>query len=50
MIQQGDVLFEVNGQPVVALYGDQPAYRDIAIVDEPTTSIEPAPRHDYMGG
>ena len=37
MIQQGDVLFEVNGQPVVALYGDQPAYRDIAIVDEPTT-------------
>jgi peptidoglycan hydrolase-like protein with peptidoglycan-binding domain/multidrug resistance efflux pump len=32
VIQQGDVLYRVDDQPVVALYGDQPAYRDIAIV------------------
>jgi peptidoglycan hydrolase-like protein with peptidoglycan-binding domain len=26
-IEQGDVLYSVNGQPVVVLYGDVPAYR-----------------------
>jgi len=32
VIQQGDELYRVDDQPVIALYGDQPAYRDIAIV------------------
>lgn len=32
VIQQGDVLFRVDDQPVVVIYGDQPAYRDMAIV------------------
>jgi len=30
VIEQGDVLFEVDGNPVIALYGDTPAYRDMA--------------------
>ncbi|MBT8208339.1 MAG: HlyD family efflux transporter periplasmic adaptor subunit [Acidimicrobiia bacterium] len=29
MVEQGDVLFEVNGQPVVALIGATPAYRSL---------------------
>ncbi len=37
LLRQGDTLFSVNGRPVVVLYGDQPAYRDLAIVEEPTT-------------
>jgi peptidoglycan hydrolase-like protein with peptidoglycan-binding domain len=32
VIQEGEVLYRVNDQPVIALYGEQPAYRDIAIV------------------
>ncbi len=32
IIQQGDELYRVDNQPVIALYGEQPAYRDIAIV------------------
>jgi len=32
VIQQGDELYQVDNQPVIALYGEQPAYRDIAIV------------------
>jgi len=32
VIQQGDELYRVDDQPVIALYGQQPAYRDIAIV------------------
>lgn len=28
-IQQGDVLYRVNGEPVVVLYGDIPAYRTL---------------------
>ncbi len=31
VIKQGDVLFRVNDQPVVALYGAQPAYRTLAL-------------------
>lgn len=30
VIEQGDVLFEVDGNPVIALYGDTPAYRTMA--------------------
>lgn len=30
IIEQGDVLFEVDGNPVIALYGDIPAYRTMA--------------------
>lgn len=30
LIEQGDVLYEVDGEPVVALYGTAPAYRDLA--------------------
>lgn len=33
-IQQGDVLYRVNGEPVVVLYGDVPAYR--TLLDAPT--------------
>jgi peptidoglycan hydrolase-like protein with peptidoglycan-binding domain len=32
VIQQGEVLYRVDDQPVVVMYGDQPAYRDMAIV------------------
>ena len=32
VIQQGDVLYRIDDQPVVVMYGDQPAYRDMAIV------------------
>jgi peptidoglycan hydrolase-like protein with peptidoglycan-binding domain len=32
LIQQGDELYRVDNQPVIALYGAQPAYRDLAIV------------------
>ena len=32
VIQQGDELYRVDDQPVIVLYGDQPAYRDVAIV------------------
>lgn len=32
VIQQGDALYRVDDQPMIALYGEQPAYRDIAIV------------------
>ncbi|MBK5266517.1 MAG: peptidoglycan-binding protein [Acidimicrobiia bacterium] len=30
LIEQGDVLFEVDGDPIIALYGDTPAYRNMA--------------------
>src|SRR5207247_1722063 len=32
-ISQGQMLFEVDGKPVVLLYGDKPAYRSLAIGD-----------------
>lgn len=38
VVAQGDVLFEVDGEPVVLLYGDLPAYRSIAS-SEDTLSI-----------
>jgi peptidoglycan hydrolase-like protein with peptidoglycan-binding domain len=31
VIEQGDVLYRVDDQPVVAMYGDRPAYRDLDI-------------------
>jgi len=31
MVSQGEALFSIDDQPVVLLYGDLPAYRDIAI-------------------
>ena len=39
-IEQGDVLYEVNGRPVVALYGDIPAYR----------AMQDIPRGDNLSG
>jgi peptidoglycan hydrolase-like protein with peptidoglycan-binding domain len=39
-VEQGDVLYEVNGEPVFALYGDTPAYR----------SMQDIPRGDNMTG
>ena len=29
VIQQGDVIYEIDGEPVVALYGESPAYRTL---------------------
>jgi peptidoglycan hydrolase-like protein with peptidoglycan-binding domain len=40
VIQQGDELYRVDNQPVIALYGQQPAYRDIAIVASGAGSID----------
>jgi hypothetical protein len=37
VIEEGDVLFEVDGQPVVVLYGTVPSYRDLA--DLPTNLV-----------
>jgi peptidoglycan hydrolase-like protein with peptidoglycan-binding domain len=31
VVEQGDVLFSIDGDPIVLLYGDVPAYRDLAI-------------------
>ena len=47
IIEQGDVLYEIDGQPVVALYGDEPAYRRLAdlstnIVGEDVRQLEEA--------
>lgn len=36
-IQQGDVLYRVNGEPVVVMYGDIPAYRTMRDLDENMT-------------
>lgn len=30
MVGQGDVLFSIDGEPVILLYGESPAYRDMA--------------------
>lgn len=34
IVAQGDVLFEIDGEPVVVLYGDVPAYRDLVDLPE----------------
>lgn len=34
MIEQGDVFLTVNNEPVVLLYGDLPAYRDLSATEE----------------
>ncbi len=40
VVEQGEVLFEVDGEPVVLMYGPTPAYRTIAS-SEGTVSITP---------
>lgn len=48
VIQQGEVLYRVDDQPVVVMYGDQPAYRDMAIVaigDESMDESITVPNH-----
>jgi len=32
LLEQGDVLYRVDDQPVVVLYGEQPAYRSLGVV------------------
>ncbi len=36
-VAQGDVLYAIDGEPTAVLYGNTPAYRDLAITDETTT-------------
>jgi len=36
-LEQGDVLYRVNGEPVVVMYGDVPAYRTLQDLDENMT-------------
>jgi peptidoglycan hydrolase-like protein with peptidoglycan-binding domain len=42
VIDQGDVVFEIDGQPVIALYGDTPAYRTMADLSENMTGTDVA--------
>ena len=35
---EGDVVFVIDGQPVVLLMGEVPAYRDLATVEEVTVA------------
>lgn len=35
VVEQGGVLFEIDGEPVVLLYGAVPAYRDMSVSDDP---------------
>ncbi len=39
-IGQGDVIYRVNDQPVVAMYGDSPAYRTLRDLDENMTGTD----------
>ena len=39
VIQQGDVLYRVDDRPVILLYGEQPAYRDLALTEPDLTAI-----------
>ena len=40
VIQQGDVIFRVDDQPIIALYGDLPAYRSLYYSSETTSAID----------
>jgi peptidoglycan hydrolase-like protein with peptidoglycan-binding domain len=42
-ITQGDVLYEVDGEPVVLLFGDQPAWRTLASSPDPETIAAGSP-------
>ncbi len=39
-IAQGDVIYRVNGEPVVAMYGDVPAYRTLRDLDDNMTGTD----------
>lgn len=39
-IQQGDVLYRVDGEPVVAMYGDIPAYRTLQYLSDNMTGTD----------
>jgi len=41
-IAQGDVLYEVGGEPVIALYGDVPAYRSMRDLSDNMTGADVA--------
>ncbi len=40
VIDQGDVVFEINGEPVIALYGDTPAYRSMQDLSTDMTGLD----------
>ena len=40
VIQQGDVIFRVGDQPIIALYGDLPAYRSLYYSAETTSAMD----------
>ncbi len=42
LVQQGDVLYEINGEPVIALYGDIPAYRTLQDLSDDMTGEDVA--------
>lgn len=42
VIDQGDVIYEVNGEPVIALYGDTPAYRTLQDLSTDMTGADVA--------
>ncbi len=42
VVDQGDVVFEIDGRPVVALYGDTPAYRTMADLSDDMTGTDVA--------
>lgn len=40
LVEQGDVIYEIDGRPVVALYGDVPAFRTLADLSENITGAD----------
>jgi len=42
VIDQGDVIFEIDGEPVIALYGDTPAYRTMLDLSENMNGVDVA--------
>jgi len=42
VIDQGDVIYEINGEPVVALYGDTPAYRTLVDLSDDMSGTDVA--------